>query len=187
MSAGLLGYSSAIRGVPITLKTAGQFVGITTLIGVIPVVLRVAALNNILLRRNLEEVKALNASLQKQEQRGQERLIRLASHLVKESIETTTEQLVYLEAAQNYVYVGVLEKGVVSRKLLRLSMKLALDQVTDDYILRCHRSYVVNLRRVVRVESNAQGLRLRLEGVGKEVPVSRTYRAGVSGALKELR
>ncbi|HAA24080.1 MAG TPA: hypothetical protein DCP28_36875, partial [Cytophagales bacterium] len=87
-------------------------------------------------------MKALNAFLQKQEQRGQERLIRLASHLVKESIETTTEQLVYLEAAQNYVYVGVLEKGVVSRKLLRLSMKLALDQVTDDYILRCHRSYV---------------------------------------------
>ena len=47
--------------------------------------------------------------------------------------------------------------------------------VSAPFIVRCHRAYLVNLRRVTKVDGNSQGCRLRLEGCADEVPVSRSY------------
>jgi DNA-binding LytR/AlgR family response regulator len=42
-------------------------------------------------------------------------------------------------------------------------------------IQRCHRSYLVNRRRVARAMGNAQGLTLHLDRGEIEVPVSRSF------------
>ena len=43
------------------------------------------------------------------------------------------------------------------------------------FIVRCHRAFLVNTRRVVRADGNSQGYKLSLEGCEEAVPVSRAY------------
>ena len=67
--------------------------------------------------------------------------------------------------------------------LLRMTMKQA-EEVTggSPLVAKCHRAFLVNLRKVVKVSGNSQGYRLLLEGYPEEIPVSRAY----SKQVKEL-
>ena len=67
--------------------------------------------------------------------------------------------------------------------LLRMTMKQA-EEVTggSPLVVKCHRAFLVNLRKVVKVSGNSQGYRLLLEGCPEEIPVSRAY----SKQVKEL-
>ena len=42
-------------------------------------------------------------------------------------------------------------------------------------LVRCHRSYMVNLKKVKNVSGNAQGLKLELINQSEIIPVSRKY------------
>lgn len=54
------------------------------------------------------------------------------------------------------------------------------------HIIRCHRSYIVNLDRVERVTGNAQGYKLHLLGGQFEVPVARRFNDTIIRQLKSL-
>ncbi|MCH5682870.1 LytTR family transcriptional regulator [Niabella sp. W65] len=59
--------------------------------------------------------------------------------------------------------------------LLRNTLTNIADQVSDAaHIYRTHRSWLVNVQRVARVNGNAQGLKLSVELMDQQVPVSRS-------------
>ena len=71
--------------------------------------------------------------------------------------------------------------------LLRSSLSRLEAQIIDrSNIVRCHRSYVVNLDRVERVTGNAQGYKLHLFGGQFQVPVARRYNDSLIGQLKSM-
>jgi hypothetical protein len=84
--------------------------------------------------------------------------------------------LLYIEAADNYVVIWYLNKGAVTRFLLRNSLKALERELTAHDVLRCHRSYMVNLEHVKVIRRDKEGLFLEL-GVEKvpDLPVSNTY------------
>jgi DNA-binding LytR/AlgR family response regulator len=43
------------------------------------------------------------------------------------------------------------------------------------FIMRCHRSYLVNVNHIDRVEGNSQGYRIYFETIDFAVPVSKNY------------
>jgi DNA-binding LytR/AlgR family response regulator len=50
------------------------------------------------------------------------------------------------------------------------------EQLQSTAVVRCHRSFLINVNAIEHVSGNAQGLRLQLVMVsGVEVPVSRSY------------
>ena len=55
------------------------------------------------------------------------------------------ESLLYLESAENYVSICYLNKGKVSKYLLRNTLKKMEDIFAGSEIIRCHRSYMVKL------------------------------------------
>ena len=73
--------------------------------------------------------------------------------------------------------------GIKLGCLLCVIMKQA-EEVTAvcPLVLKCHRAFLVNVRKVVKVNGNSQGYRLLLEGCPEEIPVSRGY----SKQVKEL-
>ncbi len=83
--------------------------------------------------------------------------------------------LLYIEAVGNYVNVVTRKEGVLNRNLYRKTLKSIDEEVKSKYILRCHRSYIVNLERVIEVNGNAQGLKLTLQDGDEVIPVSRKY------------
>ena len=147
---------------------------------------------NLQLARNLKEATEMNFYLSRKissengevisEEKESSSGMLVFSGGTKEMLEVAVDDFLYAEAEGNYVKATYRtgKNGAVIQKLLRATMKQAEETVADyPYIIRCHRAFLVNVQRVVKVDGNSQGYRLRLEGCEEEVPVSRAYAKGV--------
>ena len=86
------------------------------------------------------------------------------------------ENLLYIESADNYICIWYQKGEVLKKKLLRITMKELSEQLADTNIVRCHRSYLINLDlvKVMRREKENMFLELGVPNV-KEIPISKTY------------
>lgn len=86
------------------------------------------------------------------------------------------ENLLYIESADNYVLIWYLNKGVVTKFMLRNSLKAIEESLTDTNVQRCHRSYMVNFDQVKVIQRRKDGIYMEL-GVDKvpDIPISKTY------------
>jgi hypothetical protein len=86
------------------------------------------------------------------------------------------ENLLFLEAAENYISICYLNKGKVSKYLLRDTLKKAEENFSGTEIIRCHRSYMVNFEKVKVIRKDTDGLKLELDNPNViDIPVSKTY------------
>lgn len=86
------------------------------------------------------------------------------------------ENLLYLESAENYVNICYLNKGKVSKYLLRDTLKKIEETFSGTEIIRCHRSYMVNFEKVKVVRKDKDGLKLEFDNPSvTDIPVSKTY------------
>ena len=86
------------------------------------------------------------------------------------------ENLLYLESAENYVNICYLNKGRVSKYLLRDTLKKIEESFSGTEIVRCHRSYIVNFEKVRVIRKDKDRLMLEFDDPSMpDIPVSRTY------------
>lgn len=87
------------------------------------------------------------------------------------------DHLVYIESADNYATIYYINKERISRYPIRNSLKW-FDQnlIGKTPLVRCHRSYIINLDRVKVLKKTKDGIYMELD-VPKQadLPVSRTY------------
>jgi hypothetical protein len=86
------------------------------------------------------------------------------------------ENLLYIEAADNYVVVWYLNKDALSKLLLRNSLKAVEKNMAHTNVVRCHRSYMVNLEAVTVIRRQKNEIYMEF---GKQhvpvIPVSSKY------------
>lgn len=93
--------------------------------------------------------------------------------------------LLYLEAADNYVCIYYLKKNNVTRYMLRNTLKNMESYLADVDIARCHRSYMVNLEYVSVIRRQRGGIYLELNDVeAPDIPLSPRYRDKVDAWFK---
>ena len=69
-----------------------------------------------------------------------------------------------------------LNKGKVSKYLLRDTLKKIEENFSGSEIIRCHRSYIVNFEKVKVIRKDKDGLRLEFDNPSvTDIPVSKTY------------
>ncbi len=86
------------------------------------------------------------------------------------------ENLLYLEASDNYVKVCYLNKEKIARYLLRNTLKKMETDFNGLELIRCHRSYMVNFNKVKVIRKDKEGLMLELDIPNAvDIPVSKTY------------
>jgi len=92
-------------------------------------------------------------------------------------ISVMLENLLYIESADNYATIYYLNKSKQSHYLLRNSLKWMEDHLTRDTpLVRCHRSYIVNMDKVKILKKVKGGIVLELdEEETPDIPVSKTY------------
>jgi len=111
--------------------------------------------------------------------------LRLVAENEKDVLIITEEQLLYIESADNYSAIIYLDANFQRQKqLLRSSLKRLEEQLQRPQILRCHRSFLVNLMAVEHIDGNAQGYRLRFHLIEDTIPVSRAYGKEILSRLK---
>ena len=86
------------------------------------------------------------------------------------------ENLLYIESADNYICIWYKKNEILKKQLLHITMKEASEQLAETNIVRCHRSYMINLDlvKVMRREKGNLFLELGESGV-REIPISKTY------------
>lgn len=82
------------------------------------------------------------------------------------------DQIEALEAARNYVTIHTPDREYLVRQTLK-SLEESLD---SNVILRCHRSYLVNVDCIEEIRSTESGNHVIRMTSGREVPLSRGFR-----------
>ena len=86
------------------------------------------------------------------------------------------ENLLYIESADNYISIWYLKNNQLKKQLLRMTLKELSVQLGETNVVRCHRSFMVNLDqvKVLRREKENMFIELGYQGV-QEIPISKTY------------
>lgn len=87
------------------------------------------------------------------------------------------ENLLYVDSADNYATIHYLNKSKISHFLIRNSLKWMEENLTKESpLVRCHRSYIVNLDKVKVLRKTKDGIFLELDAINTpDIPVSKTY------------
>jgi DNA-binding LytR/AlgR family response regulator len=95
-----------------------------------------------------------------------------------------TNDLIYLESSDNYVVIHYVSDGKTKTYLIRNSLKQLEKDLTEFPLLRCHRSFMVNIKHVKMMKRERGKIRLLMDNADNQtIPVSRTYAANVIKTL----
>jgi len=156
----------------------------TLAIGIIPITTLTIVKQNFLHRKHRLNADQLSSTLSRRKP-AEETFpqVRFTSDNGKDEITLAISDLLVIDAEGNYITVYYLHEGNPISVLLRNTLSYAETVISSfPVILKCHRSYLVNLDRITKVSGNSQGYRLVVDGVPDEIPVSRSH----AGRLKEL-
>jgi hypothetical protein len=95
--------------------------------------------------------------------------------------------ILYVGANDNYVNVYYLDNDKVGYTMLRNNLK-TLEKQLDAYgIVRCHRSYMVNLHRVAIISREKDGMYTTLDSNAvSRIPISKSYSEEVMKRFSEM-
>jgi len=82
------------------------------------------------------------------------------------------DDILFVAAMQNYV---IIHSKTLPNQTLRSTLTKLENELTIHNVIRCHRSYLINISSIKSVSGNAQGLKLNLHNSNQIVPVSRKY------------
>ena len=92
----------------------------------------------------------------------------------------STDRVITIESAGNYVNILYENNNKLTRYSLRNTLK-GIEEICDSHsLVRCHRSYFLNLHKIklLRKESDGVYAEIDVEGVN-DIPVSKSYAADV--------
>src|SRR5690606_24541434 len=79
-------------------------------------------------------------------------------------ISVMLENLLYIESADNYATIYYINKSSKSHYMIRNSLKWMEENLAmDTPLIRCHRSYIVNLDKVKILKKEKNGIMLELD------------------------
>jgi hypothetical protein len=86
-----------------------------------------------------------------------------------------SKDILYLESTDNYVTVYFSNEGKVSKHMIRTSLKNIENAELSVKLLRCHRSFIVNLENVLWMKKEGRNFVLKIKNIESFIPVSRSY------------
>ena len=87
------------------------------------------------------------------------------------------ESLLYIESADNYATIHYINKDKQTHFLIRNSLKWMEENLSENTsLIRCHRSYIINLDKVRVFKKTKNGIFMELDTPNvPDIPVSKTY------------
>ncbi len=193
ISIGLAFYSNQKGIVSLTPFQFILFVGYVLAVGIFPITLGILWREAYLNRRHNLETASINLGLMKAGQglpslngsvEANGNKVLLPSGNQDDSLHIDIHQLLFIRSQDNYVEVHFMDGGGVKRKVLRASLKTQEQALQSwPWCIRCHKSFIVNLRHVNRLTGNAQGFRIHFSGLDISVPVSRQFNGKIHQML----
>ena len=100
----------------------------------------------------------------------------ISTDLKSETFSFKENDFNYAIAVGTYIDMCSLDENTLKKVTYRVTLSSFEIQVKESSnLIRCHRSYLVNLNKVKNISGNAQGLKLELINQSEIIPVSRKY------------
>ena len=172
------------------------FQGITLAVALLPVSIFILLRQNMLLKKFSTQAELIDKKLHEQNQsaHNQEEIQQPVTKLVltgeyqNEILELYPDDLHLVTSASNYIKLFHIQKERLVYSIIRSSLKKAEEVLLQNPLFfKCHRAYIINLDKVVHVEGNAQGYKLKVQGHDELIPVSRNLNAEFSDRVLAFR
>jgi DNA-binding LytR/AlgR family response regulator len=86
------------------------------------------------------------------------------------------EALFYIESDTNYITIYYSHQGKIEKYLMRSSLKAVLEENSNNNLVRCHRSYIVNFDKVKLYKKEKEGGVIELlNDLLPVIPVSKSH------------
>ena len=128
------------------------------------------------LRDKIRELKALRQQIEKDETVLQKAYIQILDEKDEMRLSIRRENILLIESADNYICVYYLNGGKVKKSMVRNTLSRITEHMQGTRIVRCHRSYMINLDHAQIFHRDKEGvfIELGIEGV-PDIPISKTY------------
>ena len=167
-------YTNYVNGYAYNWGNSFWMIKITMILGCIPICIYVLFDHNRKLAKHISEVSQLDLNKSKNLSASKAE-IKIPLELKNEQLVIIPNMLLYIQAEGNYSRVVQLDDHSSQTELYRTTLSHLEKHLNSENIIRCHRSYLVNLDWIQEVKGNAQGFKLTLENSDKIIPVSRKY------------
>ena len=98
------------------------------------------------------------------------------------------ENILYAEAADNYVTVKYISNDKLVDFLLRTNLKKLSDDLRDTPIQRCHRSFMINLLHVTSLQKDQTEFVIQFDTTSiTDITVSKTYQDSIMEAFTKYQ
>ena len=143
---------------------------------------KVDTIDNKYLQNNLYEAREVNAKIVDENNNrtmthADEKITLTSVNQSDPPVEVLLDDFLFVQSDGNYLEVYFLDDEKPQKHLLRNTLVHA-ESILQEYfppLIRCHRSFIVNLDQIKKVDGNAQGLVLKMKAGEEKVPVSRKY------------
>jgi hypothetical protein len=145
---------------------AGAFIG--------PIVVSIN-LNRQLLK-NKEKADLISATITEDKELQKNTIVTIVTEVKSEKFVFESHSFIYAKAEGNYAEIFLKKDETVNKLIKRISLKnLEMQLSTFPFIIKTHRSVLLNLNYIEKVTGNAQGYKVQLKGCSDAVPVSRNF------------
>jgi hypothetical protein len=129
-----------------------------------------------ILKDKINELKTLRKQIDQDETVLQKAYIQILDEKNEMRLSIRRENLLLIESADNYVCVYYLNGGKTKKSMVRNTIGRIAEHLQGTRIVRCHRSYMINLDHAQILHRDKEGvfIELGLDGV-PDVPISKTY------------
>ncbi len=127
-------------------------------------------------QENLRELRCLRKQIERDETVLQKAYLQIFDEKGEMRLSVRRENLVLIESADNYVCIYYLNGDKTKKAMVRNTLSRVAESLKGTRVVRCHRSYMINLDHAKVLHRDKEGvfIELGLEGM-PDVPISRTY------------
>lgn len=127
-------------------------------------------------QENRRELCSLRKQIDRDETVLQKAYIQILDEKGEMRLSIRRENLVAIESADNYVCIYYLNGDKTKKSMVRNTLSRVAEHLQGTRIVRCHRSYMINLDHAKILHRDKEGvfIELGIEGI-PDIPISRTY------------
>ena len=145
------------------------------LLGFLPVAVLITINQERLLRSHLRSAQAMNKKLLANKQ-IKDKFITFESHYKNDHLIIKIDMLILIKSADNYIKVFFESQGTVKNQMIRTTLNQAEELLKEfDFIMRCHRSFIININQINEIQGSSQGYKLFFENIDLPALVSQKY------------
>ena len=101
----------------------------------------------------------------------------IQSDIKSEFLNVNPNDILFIKSDQNYVIITYINNLKIDEILLRMPLSQLFKQLNGESFSLCHRSYVINLKKVIRIEYNASKIVAIIDHY--KIPISRRLKKDI--------